>query len=193
MYDHARRSQARRLCAGCAVVDVCLWSTMAAEANDYRYGIAGGLGAMQRRHLAAQLSPGEVDVRLAEAQAMWRSTDPSASEPEVLPPPATWRPPEPAYRRRRRCRGCKAPIRQPRAGRPRLWCSRACRRRANYDRTAGAASARQRWAELPEEEKDRRRAGMRARWASLSPAQRAQVAARKRQWRHQRQAARAAS
>jgi len=90
----------------------------------------------------------------------------------------------------RKCRGCRAVIRQPRAGRPQRWCSRLCYQRATRDRAADAARNRGRWAELAETERDQRRAAMRARWAALSAQERAELAARRRQ---RRQLARVAS
>lgn len=124
MYEHARRAEAKALCASCPVAAVCLWSTMAAEADEphpYRYGTAGGLGPLQRQRLADRLSRAEVDARLAEALAIWPS---EASGAASTPPP-------PRYRPWRKCRGCTAVIRQPRAGRPQLWCSSACQWRTS--------------------------------------------------------------
>ncbi len=186
MFDHARRGQARALCAVCPVVDVCLWTTMAAEAADpypYRYGTAGGLGPLQRQRLANRLDPGDINARLWAALARWGAGETSA-------PPTPWRPPAPAYRPRRTCRGCATIIRQPRAGRPQLWCSPRCYQRGTVDRGLDAARNRGRWAELPEAAKARRRQAMRARWAALSDDQRAELASRRRQ---RRQTARMAS
>jgi hypothetical protein len=185
MYDHARRAEARALCAGCPVAAVCLWSAMAVEVDEpYRYGRAGGLGPLQRRRLAERVDRAGVDEQLARALALW------ASKPDLAPARTPWRPPPPAYRPWRKCRGCKAVIRQPRAGRPQLWCSPRCYQRATRDRIADAARNRGRWAELAETARDKRRAAMRARWAALSPNERAELAARRRQ---RRQRARLAS
>jgi hypothetical protein len=180
MYDHARRGQARALCAGCPVAAVCLWTAMAAEADEeYRYGTAGGLGPLQRRRLAELVPRTEAAARLGEALAAWEA------QPAPQAPRTPWRPPTPAYRPWRKCRGCQAVIRQPRAGRPQLWCSSRCYQRSTRDRTADAARNRGRWAQLPETERERRREAMRARWAALSAQERAELAARKRQRRQQ--------
>ena len=180
MFDHSRRAQARALCVGCPVAAVCLWSAMAAEAAEaYRYVIAGGLGAPQRRRLDERISRADVDKQLAQEMALW------ASRPAVEPTRAPWRPPTPAYRPWRKCRGCPAIIRQPRAGRPQLWCTQRCYQRSTRDRVADAARNRRRWAELPEATREQRRAAMRARWAGLSAQERAELAARKRQRRQQ--------
>lgn len=187
MYDHAQRAQAQALCASCPVLAICLWATMAAEGNEphpYRYGTAGGLGPLQRRRLAARLSPVDIDAHRVAAMAAWRA------EPRRAASFSSWRPPAPRYRSRRKCRGCDAVIRQPRAGRPQLWCSSACQWRTTRDRVADATRSRQRWAQLPATAKDRRRAAMRARWAALSARDRAEVAAQR---RHRRLAARVAS
>ena len=186
MYDPDRRTEARALCARCPVATICLWSTMAAEADDpypWRYGLAGGVGAAQRRRLAGAMSRADVDSRLVEALAGWH-------DQAIRPASTPWTPPRPRYRPWRKCRGCKVVIRQARAGRPRLWCSSACQWRTTRDRPADAARNRQRWAQLPEIAREQRRAAMRARWAALSPQERAELAARKRQ---QRQQARVAS
>ena len=180
MYDHARRAEARALCAGCPVAAVCLWTAMAAEADEpYRYGTAGGMGPLHRRRLAERIDRGEVDEQLARALALWASAPHSASAR------VPWRPAAPSYRPWRKCRGCKAVIRQPRAGRPQLWCSARCYQRSTRDRAADAARNRGRWARLPETARDQRRAAMRARWAALGVEERAELAARRRQRRQQ--------
>lgn len=186
MFDHARRVEARALCAACPVVDVCLWSTMAAEAAapyPYCYGTAGDLGPLQRQGLADRLGPGDISARLTTALTRWGAGEPSQ-------PPAPWPPPAPSYRPRRKCRGCATMIRQPRAGRPQLWCSPRCYQRGTADRDLDAERARRRWNELPEAVKVRRREAMRARWAALSDDERAELASRRRQ---RRQDARMAS
>lgn len=185
MYDHARRGEAKALCAGCPVATVCLWATIAAEADDphpYRYGVAGGAGPLQRRRLAGDLSRSDIEARLAAAVATWRE---EPSRPASTP----WTPPRPRYRPWRKCKGCKAPIHQPLAGRPQLWCCSACQWRTTRDRALDAARNRQRWAQLPEDAKEQRRMAMRARWAALSAPGRAQLAAQRRQRRQQARAA----
>ena len=184
MYDHARRAEAKALCAACPVGPLCLWAAMAAEVDEpYRYGIAGGLGPLQRRRLADRVPRSDMAEQLGQALAAWGAQE--APAPARTP----WRPPAPAYRPRRRCRGCKAVIRQPKAGRPQRWCSSACRGRTVRDRSVDASRNRRRWAELPEEAREARRAGMRARWAALSAQERAELASRRRQRRQQARAA----
>jgi hypothetical protein len=174
---------------------------MATEALDeYRYGLAGALGPMQRQRLAAALSRTDIEHRLAEALAEWQGR--ATPQPEA---PSTWRPPRVKNRPWRKCRGCKATILQPKAGRPQVWCSTRCHQR-HRDHEKDAARARQHWAELPaevresrraaeaarnlqrwhelpEEVRETRRAAMRDRWANLSAGDRAEAAARKRRRR----------
>jgi len=186
MFDHARRGEARALCAACPVAEVCLWSIMAVEDADpypYRFGTAAGLGPLQRRRLADGLGPGDISARLASALA-------SRGVGETCRPATPWCPPPPAYRPRRTCRGCATTIRQPQAGRPQLWCSRRCYQRGTVDSGLDAARARRRWNELSETAKTKRRQTMAARWAALSDDQRAELASRRRQ---RRQNARMAS
>lgn len=60
--------------------------------------------------------------------------------------------------------GCRATIAQPRAGRPRLVCSRRCANRRWYaaNREAQQAAARARWAQLTPSQRARRRTAMAA-------------------------------
>lgn len=62
--------------------------------------------------------------------------------------------------------GCTATIAQPRAGRPRLVCSRRCANRRWYaaNRDAQQAAARARWTQLAPAERARRRALMAGRY-----------------------------
>lgn len=185
MYNHARRFQACALCAGCPVVVICLWSTMAAELDEpYRHGTAGGLGPAARGRLSAGLTRAGIARHVAEALV----DGPVAPTGDASP--GSWCPESPRRRRPRKCKGCPVVIRQARAGRPQLWCSRVCYQRATRDRAADAARNRQRWANLPPETKERRRAAMAARWAALSPEERA---ARADRLRGQRRQARVAS
>lgn len=138
--------------------------------------MAGGAGPLQRRRLAGELSRADIEGRLAAAVTAWRD---EPSRPASTP----WTLPRPRYRPWRMCKGCKASIRQPRAGRPRVWCSSACQWRTTRDRAVDAARNRQRWAQLPESAKEQRRVAMRARWAALSAQERAELAAQRRQRR----------
>lgn len=185
MYDHHRRAQAAALCARCPVDRICLWATLAAEALDepYRHGVAGGLGPTARARLVAGITRGGIGEELAAAlEAGPRRL--GVPDLAAQPPRAT------RYRRRRRCKGCPATIRQPRAGRPQLWCCSACQQRATRDKALDAARSRQRWATMAPEAKERRRAAMAARWAALSPEERQ---ARTDRLRRQRQQARRAA
>ena len=211
MYDRIHDPAARALCRRCPVAEVCLWSAMSAESTEeYRYGLAGGLGPMQRERLGGTLSRVDIDQRLAQALAGWRAPPAPAPVVDTTPTPkAAWRPPKAKNRPWRKCRGCKAIIIQPKAGRPKVWCSTRCHQR-HRDHEADAARQRQHWAELPEavresrraaqaarslerwyqlpeDQRERRRAAMRARWASLTPQQRADLAERKRQRRRSAQ------
>lgn len=183
MFDRTKGTQARSFCATCPVAEICLWTAMVAEIDQpYRYGVFGGLSAAQRTRLGLDVADVEAEDRLAHALAVWSP----APRPSLEPP---WSPHQNTrYRRPRKCKGCRAPIRQPRAGRPQVWCSSVCQNRATRDRAAEADRKRAEWTGLPEYAKERRRAAMRARWASLSDEQRAELAARR---RRQRQLARA--
>ena len=186
MYDHRRRAQAAALCARCPVDRICLWSTLAAEALDepYRHGVAGGIGPAARARLAASTTPAEIAAQLAAAL---EAGPRRLAVPHIAALPAAR---AGRYRRPRRCKGCPTTIRQPRAGRPQLWCSPACYQRATRDKALDAARSRQRWATMAPEAKERRRAAMAARWAALSPEQRQ---ARTDRLRRQRQQARMAA
>lgn len=170
MFDHGRTDEALARCASCPVKAQCLEATMAAEADEpyYRFGVAGGYGPSDR----ARIAVGEQPVEHRRPAA-----------------------PTPQYRRRRKCKGCKAAIRQPNVGPRKLWCSGACWRQANAarraaikrerwasdrdeQRKASAARKRREWDLLPEEAKEKRRAAMRV--DSLTPAQRSARNARKR-------------
>lgn len=76
MFDAALVAEAKAVCAGCSVLEVCLWDAMAEEgAASYRYGVRGGLSRSQRRQLATSLAaadelPGSVIAkRLADELA----------------------------------------------------------------------------------------------------------------------------
>lgn len=192
MFSRYHQGEARALCASCPVAAICLWSTMVAERDDphdYRYGMAGGLGAGQRRQLATTLTHAEMDERLRKALA----------EPILTKP---WQPPVPRYRRRRRCPGCGESFRQPKMGGIRIWCSPSCYYRDRRRKEAAALPVekkeqrraewstrkRRQWSQLPEEQKDQRRQAMRARWNGLTDEQREEVRRRKReQYRAQRE------
>lgn len=183
MYDSRRSQEALALCGVCPVAQVCLWSAMVGEAGDpYRYGLAGGLGQARRRRLSETMSPDEVAARFELALGAWERGEHAGTTPPG-------RPVVPAYRRRRRCRGCEAIVRQPRAGRPQEWCSSACRQRATVDRAEAASAQRRRWTALPEEAKERKRAAMRQRWSTLDAEARADLAARRRTRRAMRRQA----
>lgn len=165
MFNHNRRCEARALCAACPVAAICLWSAMAAEVDEeYRYGMAGEAWGLSS---ASAWPSAPLDPRpTTSSPRPWRY---GTLKPRPLRPSRRGAPGVPAYRPWRKCRGCKAVIRQARAGRPRLWCSRACRQRATRDRAADAARNRGRWAALPESVRDQRRAAMRARWGPSAP------------------------
>lgn len=162
MYDAQRRTEARAVCARCPVASICLWSTMATEADapyPYRYGLAGGIGPAQRRRLAGCVSRADVDERLAAAIAAWAAGP--AADVEASQAPAG-----PRYRPDRQCRGCETVISQPAgAGRPRVWCSWGCYERTarTRNRVADAARKRAEWARLSTATKQRRLAVRRAR------------------------------
>lgn len=154
MFDPARTDEALARCAICPVAEQCLQATMAAEAGEpYRYGVAGGYGPLDRERMAAGNKP--------------------LRHRKPLRPKITYRP-------WRKCKGCKAPIRQPRAGRPQVWCRSACQWRTIRDRQVDAAKARQRWSSFSDDEKEARRQAMRERWARLTPEERAELAAKRR-------------
>jgi hypothetical protein len=210
MYDQVRGPAARALCRRCPVAEVCLWSTMTAESTDeYRFGLAGGLGPTQRGRLGATLSRVEINERLTQALIAWRAPAAQAASEPTPTAMSAWSPPKVKNRPWRKCRGCKATIIQPKAGRPKVWCSTRCHQR-HRDHEADAARARQHWAELPqavrearkaadaarslqrwyelpEDQRERARAAMRDRWANLTAEQRAELAARRRQRRRSAQ------
>ena len=41
MFDKGRRAEARSLCEGCPVKELCLWACLREEDATYRYGMAG--------------------------------------------------------------------------------------------------------------------------------------------------------
>jgi hypothetical protein len=210
MYTQVRDPAARALCRRCPVAEVCLWSTMITESTDeYRFGLAGGLGPSQRERLGSTLSRLDIDERLAKALNAWQASGAqAASEPTPTAIPS-WSPPKVKNRPWRKCQGCKATIIQPKAGRPKVWCSKLCHQRhRNRDadaaqqrrhwaelseavraarKAADAARSLQRWYELPEDHRERGRAAMRDRWANLTAEQRAELAARRRQRRRSAQ------
>lgn len=59
-------------CRRCPVAEVCLWTAMDVEATeDYRFGVYGGLGPVERARLAEDLDPDAIAVRSDAARAAW--------------------------------------------------------------------------------------------------------------------------
>ena len=71
-----RQSRARKVCAGCPVLARCLTQTLARDDSTYRWGTGGGLNAVQRRALSAELLLGNrPNLAVAELllSPMWAS------------------------------------------------------------------------------------------------------------------------
>jgi hypothetical protein len=86
MFDSARQEEARSLCAGCPVQELCLWATLQDEPPNGRFGIAGAMGPAQRAALAARLSPAVVEAAQTAALAAWAVR--GRRERRVASPPA---------------------------------------------------------------------------------------------------------
>lgn len=169
MFDPRKRyAAAKALCASCPVEmrDACLFRALTEEIGQpRRWGVFGGLNPADRRRIDGALGPAEITRRYEASEAALRTA--------LVVDQWTPTPPELRYLD---CRGCGSLIRQPRAGALRRFC-RSCRKRRN------AEIERDRWLRLSEEERQRRRDAMRARWASRTPAQRAEVYRRQRERR----------
>lgn len=72
MFDKGRQTQARSLCDGCPVKELCLWACLRDEDATYRYGMAGGMTAGQRAALAGRLPVGVIESAHVAALAAWQ-------------------------------------------------------------------------------------------------------------------------
>lgn len=151
--------RARRYCLGCPVLEPCLAAALVEELGNTgarRTGVRGGHSPAERDELARTLGRAGVLANLERTLAL-------DAAGELAPAP--W-PPPPLEVRRARCAVCGRPMAQPRAGRPRLVCSKRCANRrwylahAEHERQRGRA----RWADLGDEGRDRARELMAARY-----------------------------
>ena len=72
MFDSGRQTEARSLCDGCPVEQLCLWACMREEDPSHRYGMAGGMTAGQRSALARRLPFVVMEAAYEAALAAWQ-------------------------------------------------------------------------------------------------------------------------
>ncbi|HET7486511.1 MAG TPA: helix-turn-helix domain-containing protein [Acidimicrobiales bacterium] len=72
MFDERRQAEARSLCAGCPVRELCLWACLRDEDPTYRYGMAGGMAPGQRATLARRLPAAVIEAAHDAAVAAWQ-------------------------------------------------------------------------------------------------------------------------
>ena len=72
MFDSGRQTEARSLCDGCPVEQLCLWACMREEDPSHRYGMAGGMTAGQRSALARRLPFVVMEAAYEAALVAWQ-------------------------------------------------------------------------------------------------------------------------
>ena len=71
MFDKDQQTDARSLCDGCPVEQVCLWASLREEEPNHRYGMAGGMTPGQRAVLARRLPAAVVEAAHDAALVAW--------------------------------------------------------------------------------------------------------------------------